>query len=69
MNNKKKNTNRSIKKVEKRDFEKTENGKNTYYPLGGSVAVLLWLHDAILVGLVGLVMSCPESFFITAHQS
>ena len=28
------------------------------YPFGGSVAVLLRLLDAILVGLVGLVVSC-----------
>ena len=27
------------------------------HPFGGSVAVPLWLFDAILVGLVGLVVS------------
>ena len=28
------------------------------YPFGGSVAVLLRFLDAVLVGLVGLVVSC-----------
>jgi len=36
---------------------KTHNRRRGEYPFGGSVAMPLWLFDAILVGLVGLVVS------------
>ena len=36
---------------------KNKNKRRVEYPFGGSVAMPLWLFDAILVGLVGLVVS------------
>jgi len=36
---------------------KSQNSERREYPFGGSVAMPLWLFDAILVGLVGLVVS------------